>query len=63
MTWELYEVWAERDDGPEELIETTKSLKEATQLAEKALEEGYIASVIYRETEDGVDEIERFELG
>lgn len=59
MTWELYEVWAENDDGHEELIETTKSLKEAQILAEKALED-YPAAVIYQETEDGdTVEIER----
>ena len=35
MTWELYEVWSEVD-GHEELIDTTKSRKEAIQLAKKA---------------------------
>ena len=40
MTWELYEVWSEDDEGHEELIDTTKSRKEALQLAKKAINEG-----------------------
>jgi hypothetical protein len=53
MTWELYEVWTEDNDGHEELIDTTKSLKEAKILAEKALNDGLDLAVIYQETEDG----------
>jgi hypothetical protein len=61
MTWELYEVWTEDDIGHEELVDTTKSLKEAQILAKKSLEdEGIEAAIIYRETEDGdTVEIER----
>ena len=59
MTWELYEVWSDVD-GHEELIDTTKSLKEARKLAEKTLTEGADEVWIYRETGDGdYEEIER----
>jgi hypothetical protein len=53
MSWELYEVWAEDESGHQELIDTTKSLKEAKQLANKALGEGAVIASIYRETADG----------
>ena len=29
MNWELYEVWAEDEDGHEELIDTTNSRSQA----------------------------------
>jgi hypothetical protein len=59
MTWELYEVWAEDDIGHQELIETTKSLKEARAIAQTTLID-YPTAVIYKETEDGdTTEIER----
>jgi hypothetical protein len=64
MTWELYEVWAADDDGHEELIDTTKSHKEAKALAKKALGEGAVASWINRETGEGdFEEVERYENG
>jgi hypothetical protein len=51
MNWELYEVWSVDEDGHEDLIDTTKSLKEA---------EYYAECIIYREDEDGeLVEIER----
>ena len=64
MTWELYEVWTEDNIGHEELVDTTKSLKEAQTLAKKSLEEEGIAlAIIYKETEDGdIVEIERLTL-
>lgn len=64
MTWELYEVWAEDDLGHEELVDTTKSLKEAKELAITQLEmEGIEAVTIYQETETGdTVEIERLTL-
>ena len=64
MTWELYEVWAEDDIGHEELVDTTKSLKEAKELAKNQLEqEGIEAVIIYQETETGdTVEIERLTL-
>jgi hypothetical protein len=64
MNWELYEVWAEDDVGHQELVDTTKSLKEAQELAKLKIEdEGIEAVYIYRETEDGdLEEIERLTL-
>lgn len=64
MTWELYEVWTEDNVGHQELVDTTKSLKEAQILAKKSLEEEDIeASIIFQETEDGdIVEIERLTL-
>jgi hypothetical protein len=60
MTWELYEVWSEDDEGHQDLVDTTKSLKEAKQLAKKALGEGAATAVIYLETPDGdFDEVDR----
>jgi hypothetical protein len=56
MIWELYEVWAEFD-GRNELIDTTKSLKEARQMAKKAINEGAEAAAVYRESEDGEYEV------
>ena len=59
MTWELYEVWCEDDDGYEEIVDTTKSLKEARELATKTLDDFPVA-IIYQETEDGdQEEVER----
>lgn len=53
MNWELYEVWAVGIDGSEDLIDTTKSLKEARIIAESNLSEDCIECVIYKEDEDG----------
>jgi hypothetical protein len=61
MTWELYEVWA-TIDGHDELIETTKSLKEARQLAKKAIGDGASGATVYRETADGdYEEVDRID--
>ncbi len=63
MTWELYEVWAVDNDGHEQLIDTTKSLKEAIEMAEENLDENYPETVIYKETDDGdLEEYQRFAL-
>ncbi len=63
MTWELYEVWATDEDGHDELVDTTKSQKEAKALAKKSLEEGAVECWINRETGDGdFAEIERLTL-
>lgn len=60
MTWELYEVWSVDEDGHEDLIDTTKSLKEARQLAQANLTEYYVECIIYQENEDGeLIELER----
>ena len=53
MIWELYEVWGVEDDGHEELIDTTNSLKEATALAQESLTDQFIETIIYKETEEG----------
>ena len=64
MTWELYEVWSEDDVGHQELVETTKSLKEAKELAQNTLElEGIEAVIIFQELDNGdTVEIERLTL-
>ena len=64
MTWELYEVWSEDDVGHQELVETTKSLKEAKELAKNTLElEGIEAVTIFQELDNGdTVEIERLTL-
>ena len=62
MNWELYEVWAEDDDGQEELIETTNSRKQAFEIAQTQLDLGYSASIVYLENEEGnLEKIKRFE--
>lgn len=64
MTWELYEVWTEDEIGHQELVDTTKSLKEAKELAISQLEmEGIEAVIIYQEIDTGdTVEIERLTL-
>jgi len=52
MTWEQYEVWA-NTNGTDELVDTTKSLKEARHLAKKAINAGAASATIYLETADG----------
>jgi len=52
MSWQLYEVWAVEEDGHEELIQTTHSLKEARLIAGNALTDGIVECIIYKE-EDG----------
>lgn len=53
MTWELYEVWAVNEDGSEDLIETTNSLKEAKEIAEVNIGDDIVECVIYREDDNG----------
>lgn len=52
MTWVQYEVWGVEEDGHEELIDTTNSLKEARKLAEESLTDSIVECIIYKE-EDG----------
>jgi hypothetical protein len=60
MNWELYEVWSVDEDGHEDLIDTTKSLKEARAIAQANITEYYVECIIYREDEDGeLKEVER----
>ncbi len=64
MTWELYEVWTEDEFGHQELVDTTKSYREAETLAQQALVEGAETVIIFKETDDGdTEEIERLTLG
>jgi len=64
MNFELYEVWAEAEDGHEELQETTASRKQAFELAESLLGQGYLFATVYQETENGdTQAIQRFEHG
>ena len=61
MNWELYEVWAVDSSGHEELIDTTKSRKEAFNLAQQTLNEGYAKTIVYLENEEGdLEEVKRF---
>jgi len=60
MNWELYEIWSVDEDGHEDLIDTTKSLKEARAIAEANLTEYYVECIIYAEDPEGeLVEIER----
>jgi hypothetical protein len=60
MNWELYEVWSVDEDGHEDLIDTTKSLKEARVIAQSNLTEYYVECIIYAEDPEGeLVEIER----
>jgi hypothetical protein len=60
MNWELYEVWAVDQTGQEDLIDTTKSLKEAREMASWNISEDCVECVIYAEDPDGeLVEIER----
>jgi hypothetical protein len=49
----LYEVWAEDEDGHNELLDTTASQKEAFEIAQSSLNDGYTSSTVYQETDDG----------
>ena len=51
MTWVQFEVWGVDEDGHEELIETTNSLKQARQIAETSLTEQIVECIIYKEEE------------
>ena len=53
MTYMLYEVWAEDEDGHNELLETTASQKEAFEIAKASLDDGYVSSTVYQETDNG----------
>ena len=60
MNWELYEVWSVDEDGHEDLVDTTKSLKEARQLAQANITDYYVECIIYQENEEGeLEELER----
>ncbi len=58
MIWELYEVWTVDEDGHEQLLDTTKSLKEAQTMAEKALTDDIVECIIYEDRDGELFEIE-----
>lgn len=58
MSWAQYEVWSVDEDGHEELIDTTNSLKEAKKLAEESLQDDIVECIIYREEEGELEEVE-----
>ena len=51
MTWVQFEVWGVDEDGNEDLIETTNSLKQARQIAEASLTDSIVECIIYKEEE------------
>jgi hypothetical protein len=60
--FELYEIWAQEEDGHEELIDTTPSRTQALEIAEATLELGFLTVVVFQENEVGdLEEIKRFE--
>jgi len=61
MSWELYEVWGVEEDGHEELIDTTNSLKEARKIAETHLTLDLIECIIYKEEDGELFEVERLQ--
>jgi hypothetical protein len=63
MNWELYEVWSVDEDGAEDLVDTTASLKEAREIAESNLaDDYYVECIIYAEDQEGeLIEIERIQ--
>lgn len=63
MKFELYEIWSEDESGHQELIDTTRSITEARDIAQLELDTGAFYVTIYRETEDGdLELVEEFEL-
>lgn len=58
----LFEIWAEQEDGHEELLETTASQSEAFKIAEQAILDGAVAATVFQELDSGdLKEIQRFE--
>lgn len=59
MPWEMYEVWSVDEEDREDLIDTTKSLKEARELAKQSLTDTVVEAIIYREVDGELEEFER----
>ena len=53
MPWEQYQVWTESQDGYQELVDTTKSLKEARAIAQGSFGDDIVIVQIYLEADDG----------
>ncbi len=58
MTWVQFEVWTVDEDGHEELLDTTNSLKEAQAMAEQALTDDIVECIIYKEEDGELFEVE-----
>lgn len=61
MPWVQYEVWSVDEDGHEEIIDTTNSLKEANQLADVTLNDvdnGIVECIIYKEMDGELEEVQ-----
>jgi hypothetical protein len=58
MSWVQYEVWGVEEDGHEELINTTNSLKEARQIAEQSLTDEIVECIIYKDEDGELFEVE-----
>jgi len=58
MSWVQYEVWGVEQDGHEELINTTNSLKEARQIAEQSLTDEIVECIIYKDEDGELFEVE-----
>lgn len=64
MSYLLFEVWSEDENGHQELVDTTASSTAAFKLAQSVLSEEYPVAIVLQETEDGDSEfVKRFELG
>lgn len=59
MHWEMYEVWSVDESGHEDLVDTTRSIKEARELAKQALTQGAVEIIIYKEVDEELEEFER----
>jgi hypothetical protein len=53
MNWVQYEVWAEDDEGHQELIETTASKKDAIRIAERTHKDTDMIVTVHEEDADG----------
>jgi hypothetical protein len=60
--FELYEIWAQEEDGHEELIDTTPSRTQAFEIAQATVGLGYLTVIVFQENEIGeLEEIKRFQ--
>lgn len=54
MSWMQYEVWAKSEDGPDEVIHTTASLKEAREVKAK----NYPAYILCEDEHGDISEVD-----
>ena len=62
MVFELYEIWSVDSNGHEQLIDTTRSLKEARAMAERALTDDVTECRIYRDVDGELELVEELPL-